>query len=100
MAIGDQVGAEAAKTAADAAEHLGDKVSGAAEHISDELGRDLADAVNVMAGSIDRLETTLAAESAAWRAELAAWRFEYGRTNNSLARFVAFVDRISLAPRQ
>ncbi|HEY4338689.1 MAG TPA: hypothetical protein VGM97_01970 [Steroidobacteraceae bacterium] len=98
--IGKDAGLSAAKTVADAAEHVGDKVSDAAQNVSQELGRDLADAVSIMAGSLNRLESTLAAESAAWREELAAWRWQYAHTNDSLARLVAFVDRLSLAPRQ
>jgi len=90
MAIGDQVGLDAAKAVAGAAESVGDKVTAAAAGISQELGRDLADAVNIMAGSLNRLETTLATESAAWRAE-------YARTNDALLEFTGFLKRIKLA---
>lgn len=88
--IGKEAGLDAAKTVADAAEHVGDRVTDAAQNVSQELGRDLADAVNIMAGAINRLETTLAAESAAWRAE-------YARTNDALAKFADLAARISIA---
>src|SRR6185312_10095502 len=87
---GKEAGLDAAKTAAAAVENVGDKVASAAAGISQELGRDLADAVNIMAGSLNRLEATLAAESAAWRAE-------YARTNDALLKIAGFLDRIRIA---
>src|SRR6185312_17413547 len=56
---GEKAGLDAAKTVADAAGHIGDRVADAAAGVSQELGRDLADAVNIMTGSIDRLCDTL-----------------------------------------
>src|SRR6185312_5388443 len=86
---GKEAGLDAAKTAAAAAESVGDKVVTAAAGVSQELGRDLADAVNVMAGSVDRLRDTVERQSNAWRTE-------YARTNDALLKFAGFLDRIRI----
>jgi len=86
---GKEAGLDAAKTAAAAAESVGDKVVTAAAGVSQELGRDLADAVNVMAGAVDRLRETIDRQSDAWRAE-------YARTNDALLKFAGFLDRIRI----
>jgi len=83
--------------AKDAGSTAAKTVSDAAQNVSQELGRDLADAVNILAGSADRLRETVAEESTSWRQEVAALRAEYARTNDALARVAAKLERLQIS---
>jgi len=87
----DNAGKEAGLDAAKELHSAADTVSSKVDDVAKDLGLELADAVNVMAGSLNRLESTLGAESAAWRGEIS-------KLTVQVSRFADFLDRVQIVP--
>lgn len=84
--IGKESGADAAKELHGAADDL----AGAAQNVSHDLSVELADGVSITADAINRLNQTIAEESAAWRGEVS-------KLTAQVSRFNDFLDRIQIA---
>lgn len=82
---GKEAGSEAAAIGAKAIDHASDAVGAAAK----DIGEELADVTSVTADAINRLNRTIADESAEWRKSADALTAQ-------VARFNDFLDRIAI----
>jgi enamine deaminase RidA (YjgF/YER057c/UK114 family) len=68
MALGDQIGVDAAKELTTGATSAVNALASATDKLATTLGSDVADAVSDIVGATDRLNKTIAERSAAWEA--------------------------------